>query len=101
MSATSLPFQDAEAAEPAGVSEGLRFADAAAGFHRLEVADGGPHLPDLPGFGDEVVEAVSPQEVGLAAIAGRRWQLVDRHLGGDVLAPGIMERVAAGRVQLV
>src|SRR5437899_815946 len=98
------PFQDAERTEARRVGERDGLAGAAAVFERFEIADVGSGLPRRLRVGDELVDPVRPEPLGLAAIAGQRThsrELVDRDLAGDVLLAGPVERALASAVGAV
>jgi hypothetical protein len=82
------------------VGERVGLAHAAARRDRVEVADMGPLPPHRACLGDEIVDAESPQPVGLARLghepqadAGCRGaKLLRRHVIGDVLLARGVER---------
>src|SRR5687768_15584254 len=95
------PLEDSEGAEAARVGERLGLGDAAAGLHRVEVADTGALGPDPAAFFYELVDAVQAQPVRLRGVARRRWELVDGDLARDVLRAQIGERVTSPLVATI
>ena len=64
-SASRTPLEGEEAAQPRRVQERVRLRDSAPGPDGGEVTDGGPLVPDAPPVGDEVVDPVPTEPVGL------------------------------------
>src|SRR4051812_39418996 len=99
-----FPFEDTERAEPGRVGERGSLADPALRLHRGEVADAGPSFPLRFSLRNQSGDAVGAEELGLRGVRRRvrdRFQLIERDLGGDVLAARIVERVAAAVVTFV
>src|SRR5438128_8122467 len=104
LASAHLPFEHPERAQTRGVAEGPRLDDAAALLQRLEIADAGACQPGFAGVGDERVEAVGAEELGLAVV-GRRGthmgELVDGDLARQVLLPQVLERMTTSTVGAV
>src|SRR5437016_2920569 len=66
-----VPFQDPECAQTTGIGQCLGFGDAAAGRERGEIGGRRLLVPDAARLVDQFVDAVGPEEVGLAAVSGR------------------------------
>src|SRR5262245_44106469 len=92
------PFQDAERAHARRVHQGLRLTDAAAGPDGLGIAEVGTRAPDPPSLLDQLVDALATEPVRLVRLEVGRRELVDGHLGGDVLGPEARHRVTPAAV---
>ena len=92
---TDRPLQHGEPAQSGGIEQGLGLADPAAHRHRGQVGRARRRRPGPPALVDEVVDPAALEELGLAAHGVGLGQLVDGHVGGDVLVTRRGEVVAA------
>ena len=101
MSMADAPLAHAESAEPRRVEQRFGLGDPTAHLEGGQVGARRRSVPGRPTLFDQFADAPTLQELRLRAHGVGGGQLVETDLGGDVLAPGMDEVVAATLVALV